>query len=166
MPRVESFAPLVGKDPKILILGSMPGVKSLEAQQYYAHPRNGFWPIMAELFAVTWHESYPERVKQLQQLPLVLWDVLGSCDRQGSLDADIRADQLEVNAIDRLLQQHANISHIAFNGATAEKYFCQRVAKQVPNIERLKLRRLPSTSPANAGMTRQQKLDAWRVILL
>ena len=70
MPVVQSFDPVIGTNPKVLILGSMPGVASLEAQQYYAHPRNGFWPIMARLFDIEWAADYATRIEQLRQLPV------------------------------------------------------------------------------------------------
>ena len=104
MSRVESFAPVVGTQPRILILGSMPGVASLEAVQYYAHPRNAFWPIIGELFSIDATASYPERIRQLQQKPLALWDTLRQCERPGSLDADIRRDSVAPNDIPTLLE--------------------------------------------------------------
>ena len=164
MPVVESFAPIIGKNPKVLILGSMPGVQSLEAQQYYAHPRNAFWPIMAQLFNVEWSEVYAERVSLLQTLPVILWDVLKSCQREGSLDSDIAGHSVEANAIDRLLADHASVKLIAFNGATSEKFFRKHVLNLLADIEGFDLLRLPSTSPAHASMNQQQKLNAWRAI--
>ncbi len=164
MPLVESFDPVIGTDPKILILGSMPGVASLQAQQYYAHPRNTFWPIMSEIFEVEWAESYDARIAQFTRLPLALWDVLGSCHREGSLDADIRPDRLRANPIENLLDRFPGIFVIAFNGATAEKYFHQRIKSRIKEFARLELIRLPSTSPAHAALSRQKKLDAWRAL--
>ena len=140
----------------------MPGVKSLEAQQYYAHPRNAFWPIMAELFTVTWSSDYQQRVAQLQQLPVMLWDVLKQCQREGSLDSDIEADNLEANAIAQLLNEQTSVRVIAFNGGAAETLFKRHVAKSISNLSDFNLMRLPSTSPAHASMNLQQKLQAWR----
>ena len=165
MPIVQSFDPVIGTNPKVLILGSMPGVASLELQQYYAHPRNGFWPIMAELFGVEWAPDYANRIEQLQQLPVILWDVLRSCRREGSLDAAICSSEFEPNAIAELLQRHTSVRLIAFNGATAEKFFRQQVAPDIPDLERFDLRRLPSTSPAHASKRLAQKLEDWRIIL-
>ena len=164
MPIVQSFDPVIGTHPKVLILGSMPGVASLEAQQYYAHPRNGFWPIMAELFDVEWASEYSARIEQLTHLPLILWDVLRSCRRQGSLDADICSSEFEPNAIAELLQQYDSLRLIAFNGATSEKFFRQQVAPDIPDLQRFDLVRLPSTSPAHASMSLAQKLEEWRII--
>ena len=141
-----------------------PGVASLEARQYYAHPRNAFWPIMAELFGVEWADSYAAKIKQFKELPLVLWDVLRSCQRDGSLDSDIAPDRLEPNAIAQLLFQYPSITLIVFNGAAAEKYFLQKVAESVQQFRRVELVRLPSTSPAHASKTRQQKIAEWAII--
>ena len=165
MPVVQSFDPVIGTNPRVLILGSMPGVASLEAQQYYAHPRNGFWPIMARLFDVEWVEDYAARIEQLSQLPVILWDVLRSCRREGSLDADICSSEFEPNAIGRLLDHYDSLRLIAFNGATAEKFFRQQVAPSIPNLQRFELLRLPSTSPAHASLNLAQKLELWRVIV-
>lgn len=165
MPQVQSFDPVIGTNPRVLILGSMPGVASLNAQQYYAHPRNAFWPILSELSGIEWAECYEARIEQVKTLPLVLWDVLRSCQREGSLDSDIDKDQLQPNKIPRLLQQYPSISVLAFNGATSERIFRQKVANSVPDIQRLQLIRLPSTSPAHASKTLQQKTHEWRVIL-
>ncbi len=165
MPLVQSFDPIIGTNPRVLILGSMPGVASLEVQQYYAHPRNGFWPIMAELFDVEWASDYESRIEQLRQLPVILWDVLRSCRREGSLDAAICSSEFEPNAIAELLQQHDSLRLIAFNGATAEKFFRQRVAPEIADLERFELIRLPSTSPAHASKRLAQKLEDWRIIL-
>ena len=165
MPVVQSFDPVIGTNPRVLILGSMPGVASLEAQQYYAHPRNGFWPIMARLFDVEWAEDYPGRIEQLRQLPVILWDVLRSCRREGSLDADICSSEFEPNAIGKLLDGYDSLRLIAFNGATAEKFFRQRVAPSIPDLRRFELLRLPSTSPAHASLNLEQKLAQWRVIV-
>jgi hypoxanthine-DNA glycosylase len=165
MPVVQSFEPVIGTNPQVLILGSMPGIASLKAQQYYAHPRNAFWPIMSELFGVQWTQSYESRINQIKTLPLVLWDVLRFCHREGSLDADIREDHMQPNAIPHLLAQHPSISLVCFNGATSEKIFKQRVTALIPDIQRLKLIRLPSTSPAHASLTLAQKTEAWSEIL-
>lgn len=164
MPRVESFDPIIGSDPRVLILGSMPGVKSLQAQQYYAHPRNAFWPIMAELFAIEWDRQYQRRIEQLQTLPVALWDVLGSCYREGSLDAAISSANMQVNPIAQLLFDCPGIALIAFNGTTAEKLFRRLVWPNVSDQSGLNLLRLPSTSPAHASMNLEQKLSAWSAI--
>ena len=164
MPFIESFEPVIGKNPKVLILGSIPGIASLQVQQYYAHPRNNFWPIMSKLFDVEWADDYEPRIQQVKKLPVVLWDTLKACHREGSLDSAILKDQLEANDIVGLLEQVPSIRLIAFNGAASEKYFKQTVAKLLGQNKLLDQIRLPSTSPAHASKNFQQKLDDWQII--
>ena len=165
MPFIESFEPVIGTDPKVLILGSIPGIASLQAQQYYAHPRNAFWPIMAELFDVEWSVEYEIRIQQVKKLPVVLWDTLRACHREGSLDSAITKDRLEANDIIGLLKLQPNIRLIAFNGAASEKYFKQTVAKLLTDDQQVDQIRLPSTSPAHASKNIQQKYEDWKVII-
>lgn len=162
MARVHSFEPIVGRDPRILILGSMPGVASLQAVEYYAHPRNLFWKIIGELFEFDIDCSYPSRIQKISELPLVLWDTLRACHRSGSLDSSILKQQIEANDIAGLLQQHSSLRVIAFNGAASEKYFNQLVKQNLSASRELTLLKMPSTSPANAGMNFEQKLQSWR----
>jgi len=164
MPFVQSFAPVIGQSPRVLILGSMPGIASLEAQQYYAHPRNAFWPLMGELLGETWVQDYAQRIEQLKRHPVALWDTLKACHRAGSLDSAIKPAQLVANDIVGLLQRHATLRLIAFNGAASEKYFRQTVAQKLPARSSIECIRLPSTSPAHASKSWQQKLVDWRVI--
>jgi hypoxanthine-DNA glycosylase len=163
MTRVQSFAPIIGTDPRIIVVGSMPGVASLEAVQYYAHPRNAFWPIMGQLFGIDHRASYRSRVRQLEGLPLILWDTLQACHRPGSLDSNIDADSVRANDFAGLL--FPAIRAIVFNGATAEKYFRRLVVPQLPNALDIELIKMPSTSPAHAGMSFEQKLADWRRLL-
>lgn len=165
MPLVHSFEPVIGRDPRILILGSMPGVVSLQAVQYYANPRNAFWAIIAELFSIDLDGSYQSRVRQISQLPLILWDTLKACHREGSLDSKILKQQIEANDIAGLLGQYSGLRAIAFNGAASEKYFNQLEKHRLPANYQLELIKLPSTSPANAAMNFDQKLSAWKQIL-
>jgi TDG/mug DNA glycosylase family protein len=106
MALVHSFEPIVGRDPRIVILGSMPGVVSLQAAQYYANPRNAFWTIIAELFGIDIDCDYDSRVQHISQLPLILWDTLKACHREGSLDSKILKQQIEANDIAGLLERH------------------------------------------------------------
>ena len=162
MDPVQSFEPVIGRRPRVLILGSMPGVASLQAAQYYAHPRNAFWPIMGELFALEYQVSYAKRIRQIRQLPLILWDTLKSCERPGSLDSNIDSGSVEANDFPLLLQRFPEIRAIVFNGATSEKYFKRLVVPLLGSHAEIDLLRMPSTSPANAGMSFEQKLGAWR----
>jgi len=163
--QVQSFEPIIGQRPRIIILGSMPGVASLEAVQYYAHPRNAFWRIMQALFAIDAQAGYTQRVHELSRQPLILWDTLQACCRPGSLDSNIDADSARANDFPRLLQRYPEIRAILFNGATAEKYFKQLVVPQLRDDSDIELLRMPSTSPANAGMNFEQKLSAWQRLL-
>ena len=165
MTRVHSFEPVVGVDPRILILGSMPGVVSLQAVQYYANTRNAFWAIMADLFGIEIDCDYEERIEQIKQLPVVLWDTIKACHREGSLDSNIKTHQLEANDIPALLKQYSNIRLVACNGATSEKYFKQLVKPNLTDSFEIDILRFPSTSPANAGMKFEEKLASWRLLL-
>ena len=165
MSRVHSFEPVIGRDPRVLILGSMPGIVSLQFTQYYGNPRNAFWSIMAELFAIEIDCEYPRRIAQVSELPIVLWDTLKACHREGSLDSSILKDQLEANDIPALLNTYPQICAIAFNGATSEKYFKQLVKPNLPVDSGIDFIRMPSTSPANARMRFEEKLAHWRQIL-
>ncbi|MBU6474415.1 MAG: DNA-deoxyinosine glycosylase [Alphaproteobacteria bacterium] len=158
-----SFPPIVAPKPRTLILGSMPGVKSLEERQYYAHPRNSFWRIMGLLFEAP-VASYAERRALIKGNALALWDVLKSCTRRGSLDADIR--NAEANDFAAFLKKHSGISRVFFNGAMAEKEFRKRVLPLLPEktAARLELKRLPSTSPAYAGLGAARKQKEWSII--
>ena len=164
MVQVQSFAPVIGKNPRILVLGSMPGVASLEAVQYYAHPRNAFWPIMAELFGIDATADYERRIEQVGEAPLILWDTLKHCVRPGSLDSAIQRDSVEANDIPTLLNDFPQVKAVACNGATSANYFRKLVMPQL-EASAIELLPMPSTSPANAGMTFTQKLEAWRHLL-
>lgn len=157
---VESFAPIACPDARILILGSMPSIASLQAGQYYAHPQNLFWTIMGEVLGFDARAPYVERITQLQQAGIALWDVLASCHRPGSLDANIHTATAQANDLPGFLVLHPNIQRICFNGAAAETLFRRHVLPQLstPGIDML---RLPSTSPANASIPAAQKRASW-----
>ncbi|AUN96323.1 DNA-deoxyinosine glycosylase [Pseudazoarcus pumilus] len=163
MLRLQAFPPLVAPGAHTLILGSMPGSASLAAHAYYAHPRNAFWPIVGELLGFTADAPYAERVRALTAAGYALWDVLGACRREGSLDSAIDPASLEVNDFATFLTQHPGIERIFFNGGFAERSF-RRHALPLPGRTPA-LTRLPSTSPANASLTLDDKRAAWRAIL-
>lgn len=164
MSRVHSFEPVIGVKPRLIILGSMPGVVSLQQAQYYANPRNAFWRIMADIFGIDAEASYQTRLEQISTQPVILWDSLRACHRPGSLDAKIDSSSAEANDIGALLVRFPGVRAIIFNGAASEKFFKQLVLTTLPPGPGPDLLRMPSTSPANAGMSFDQKLDAWREI--
>lgn len=162
---MPSFPPILGDAAHSLILGSMPSQKSLSEQQYYAHPRNAFWWIMSQIVGAREGADYAERVKCLRAAGFALWDVLHDCQRPGSLDSNIRRDSEQANDLASLFDEHSSIKLIAFNGAAAKQIFmrhCKHVLRQFPYIEWVQL---PSTSPAHAAMSREDKLQAWRTAL-
>lgn len=156
------FPPIAAPGARILILGSMPGRASLAAEQYYAHPRNAFWPILGTLLGFDPTLPYPERTIRLEAAGIALWDVVRSCRRRGSLDSAIEADSIIANDFAGFLERHPGISRICFNGATAEALF-HRYAPAVAS--QAQVLRLPSTSPAHAGLNFSGKLTAWRAAL-
>lgn len=160
--RLTSLAAVLPPDTRLLVLGSMPGAASLAAQQYYAHPRNAFWPIMGQLFDFTTDLPYPQRLMQLQAQGIGLWDVLQSCERQGSLDSAIRAET--PNDFASLLQQQPQIRALAFNGAKAAQSFRKLVLPTLAPEQVPALMQLPSTSPAHASLNLTNKLKAWQSI--
>ena len=160
--KISSFTPTAGGDARVLILGSMPGAASLAAQQYYAHPRNAFWPLMARLCGFNAGLTYPARVQALEAAGIRLWDVLASCERQGSSDAAIAPGSVQINAIAALVQAPSQLQAIALNGALATKLFRKFVAPELN--EKVQIFALPSTSPAHAAQTFEQKWQAWRVL--
>jgi double-stranded uracil-DNA glycosylase len=164
MTRVHSFAPIEDEHAEVLILGSMPGHASLAAGEYYAHARNAFWPIMCELLQFDAGSAYQLRVRALKSSRIALWDVLQSCTREGSLDARIEADTQIANDFRTFLDAHKRIARVFFNGAKAEACFKRHVPLLIGNGS-LDYVRLPSTSPANASMSFENKLEAWKTIV-
>ena len=155
---LTGLPPLVSAQTRLLILGSFPGVASLAAQQYYGHPRNHFWPILQAIwpsrpYAVR-GDSYEIRSKWLLDRGLGLWDVYGACEREGSLDSNIRRP--EVNDFAALQQSCPALEAIAHNGGESFKHAAHTAALGLP------VYKLPSTSPANASWSFQRKLAAWR----
>lgn len=160
--RLNSLAPVLAPNTKLLILGSMPGTASLAAQQYYAHSRNAFWPIMAELFGFSASLSYQERTLQLMAQGVGIWDVLHSCERQGSLDSAIRAEL--ANDFSQLLCANPAIRCLVFNGNKAATSFRKQVLPNLSDTECPTLLVMPSTSPAYAAMSFASKLSHWQAI--
>ena len=165
MTDIKGFNLLGNNKARVLILGSMPSVISLEKQQYYAHPRNAFWRIMAALFNQNKPLSYQQGQLILQAEGVAVWDILKSCHRPGSLDADIDSHSAEVNDFATLFKEFTRLRSVFFNGATAESLYKKQVFPLLPTkYKTLSYTKLPSTSPAYASMCYADKLNAWTVL--
>lgn len=158
---IRSFAPIATPKARVLILGSMPGVASLQAGQYYAHPQNAFWRIMGELIGAGPEKPYEERARRLKANGIALWDVLQSCIRPGSLDSDIR-DEVP-NDFAAFFAAHPRITHIGLNGGKAAASFKRHAARHCPPD--IAVATLPSTSPAHATRSVAEKCELWRTAL-
>ncbi|HNW44180.1 MAG TPA: DNA-deoxyinosine glycosylase [Elusimicrobiales bacterium] len=165
MSRIHSFRPVADADAAFLILGSMPGAASLAAGQYYAHPRNLFWRIMGEVCGARAALPYPERLLALRAAGFALWDVLGSCVRPGSADADIERSSIKPNNFAAFFREHPGIKQVFFNGAKAEECYRRYVLPALGPACRPGYRRLPSTSPAYASVPCERKLRVWKAAL-
>ena len=153
-PELEAFPPLLRRDTRVVVLGSFPGVASLEAQAYYAHPRNQFWPIMAAILGEPFPElDYPQRVERLLACGVGLWDIYGACSREGSLDSAIRNPR--PNDLGRLLREAPGLRLVAHNGAESARRIRETRSLGVEAV------RLPSTSPANARLSLDAKREQW-----
>jgi len=162
---VTSFAPVADSRARVLILGSMPGAASLASDQYYAHPRNAFWPIMGAIAGFDPALPYRQRLWHLQQAGFALWDVLHSCVRPGSLDSAIEPASEVANDFATFFRAHPRIGLVCFNGTAAQRTFDRHVRAALQPL-RLDTLRLPSTSPAHAARSFEQKQAAWRIALL
>jgi len=166
MSTVTGFAPIADSNAAILILGSMPSIKSLEAHQYYAHPRNSFWFIMSALLDDNQGLDYEQKKELLQQHRIALWDVLNTCQRKGSLDSSIKTETMVVNNFNTFFAEHPLIQAVYFNGARAQQEYNKQVLPVLDaKFSTIDYKRLPSTSPAMASLSREQKLQQWRMIL-
>lgn len=156
----------VRADCRVLVLGSMPGAASLSATRYYAHPRNRFWPVMAQLCGFDPALDYPQRLLALQDAGVGLWDVIGQCERRGSLDSAIVAGSEVANDIPGLLARLPCVSAIACNGGKAAQAWRRHVLPALPPTlaARLSVHALPSTSPAHAATDVSGLLQQWRVL--
>jgi hypoxanthine-DNA glycosylase len=155
----ESFAPLADGDTEILILGSMPGERSLAVGEYYGHPQNRFWRVVAALAGVDAPVGYADKKALLQRARIGLWDVAGRAHREGSLDSAIR--DAEPNDIPGFIAAHRRLRIVAFNGRKPEELY-DRHFDRAPGIEYLSL---PSTSPANAAFSLEKLCEKWRRVL-
>jgi hypoxanthine-DNA glycosylase len=165
LTRINGFPPVVGKFVRVLILGSMPGNASLARNQYYGLPHNAFWRIMGDLFGAGANLPYTQRLRVLTDQGIALWDVLDSCYRPGSLDSAIDDRTAKANDFAMLFREHRMISYIFFNGQKAAQLFAKRILPTIEDKQPAKtLVTLPSTSPALASMTYEQKLEQWAAV--
>ena len=166
MGTINGFPPVADTNATILILGSMPSIRSLQAQEYYAHPRNSFWHIITTLLGAETDLDYEQRKSLLLDNGIALWDVLDSCERKGSLDSAIQNGTTSVNDFNTFFKEHPDIKAVYFNGSRAQQEYRKHVLPKLDErLSDIKYHRLPSTSPAMASLTREQKLQLWAVIL-
>lgn len=157
-PAKRSFPPIVDTQSRVLVLGTLPGEESLRRQQYYAHPRNLFWPIVFALFGGSPPAGYAERLAFVAAQRIALWDVCEVGERERSADTTIRRER--PNAIDRLLDEHGLIRAVAFNGTGARRLY----DRHFPRRPKLTYLALPSTSPAHATIDFAGKLARWTAL--
>jgi hypoxanthine-DNA glycosylase len=157
-PPKRSFSPIVDAQARVLVLGTLPGEESLRRGEYYAHPRNLFWPIIFALFGEPPALDYAKRLAFLAEHRIAVWDVCEIGERERSADTTIRLER--PNAIDRLLDQHPLIRAVAFNGTTAQRLYDRHFARR-PTLAYLAL---PSTSPAHATIGFCAKLARWTAL--
>ncbi|WP_019561015.1 DNA-deoxyinosine glycosylase [Caldimonas manganoxidans] len=155
--RLHGLAPVLAPHTRLVVLGSFPGVASLCEQQYYAHPRNQFWPILSALWGLDLRAlPYAQRLDIVRERGLGIWDVYASCRRQGSLDSAI--EEAELNPLRRLREWAPALRAVAHNGGESAR--AMRITRQLG----LPVHRLPSSSPANASWSFERKLAAWRAV--
>ncbi len=156
-PRARSFPPVLGRAPRVLILGTMPSRVSLLKRQYYGHPRNLFWRLLGDALGEDlWSAAYPERLRTLKRRAVALWDVFASCERRGSLDSEIRDER--PNPVGDLVRR-SRIRAVFFNGAKARAAFRRAHPEGLRGVS---LHDLPSSSPANASVPLSRKRRLWR----
>lgn len=164
MAQIHSFPPISSPQAQVLILGSMPGVTSLRLRQYYGHPQNAFWKIVGNILGFDPVLGYEQRTAALVRRKLALWDVLAACAREGSLDSSIDGSSVVPNDFTAFFAAHSDIRRVCFNGASAERMYRRHVLPQVAMHRPIELVRLPSTSPAHAGMPLASKTELLQAI--
>ena len=153
--RLLGLPPVISRQARLVILGSFPGVASLQARQYYGHPRNHFWPLLSAIWGIDLAAlPYRQRLAELRRRGLGLWDVYASCRRAGSLDQAI--EDAEFNDLASLRRRAPRLQLVAHNGGESARAMRQILTLGLP------VRKLPSSSPANASWSFERKLEAWR----
>jgi len=155
---IKSLEPIVTQHTKVLVLGTMPGAESLRQQAYYSHPRNLFWKLIADVTKQEIPSTYDERKSFLLKNNIGLWDICQSCIREGSLDENISKES--PSDLKNLLSEYPNIKCLAFNGQKAHKLYSKHFGT-LPSVQVLSL---PSSSPANAGISWEDKAESWNMI--
>lgn len=156
--KVYSFPFISNKYSKVLVLGTIPSIASLELNQYYGHSRNAFWKLLFTIFEEPFSPEYETRKKLVLKNKIAIWDVLQACEREGSLDSAI--EQEVPNNFEQFLTMHPQIELIVFNGQKAAKFFNQYVSISKDYT----LVTLPSTSPTNASISFERKLEFWGIV--
>ncbi|MBP3599732.1 MAG: DNA-deoxyinosine glycosylase [Clostridia bacterium] len=156
--QLHPIKPLFNMDSKVLILGSFPSLKSREQMFFYGHPQNRFWRVLAEVFSCEVPQTVEEKREFILSHNIALWDVIASCEIEGSADSSIR--NVVPNDLTQILQS-ADIKQIFVNGKTAEKFY-NKYIKEAIGKEAICL---PSTSPANAAWSQDKLVSAWKIIL-
>jgi hypoxanthine-DNA glycosylase len=160
------FPPVADPRARVLVLGSLPGVKSLTMQEYYAQPHNAFWRIMGKLFGAGPELPYAARLDGLRAHGVALWDVLKAGEREGSLDAAIVPSTIVVNDFNEFFARHSRLRAVCFNGNTAANLYRRKVVPMLAgDSAALETHVLPSTSPAYASLRFEQKLERWQAVL-
>lgn len=154
--------PAVREGARTLILGSMPGIASLSAREYYAYPMNRFWRMMATLLGEPFPTDYPDRIAMVQRHGIAIWDAIARCEREGSLDSAIKNE--EGADISALLEAYPTIKTICCNGKKAYAAF-KKYNRPLLAREDLAIHAMPSTSAANARYTMEKLLAAWQVAI-
>lgn len=162
IPHDRCFPPIAKRDATTLILGSLPGQRSLQMQQYYAHPHNAFWKVIGALFGGEGAMPYTKRVRMLTRNRIALWDVLAAAERPGSLDSSIVHASALANDFAEFFRAHPRIRRVFFNGRKAEEMYRRFVLPKLgEEFSDIRYECLPSTSPAHAGMPFAKKLERW-----
>jgi hypoxanthine-DNA glycosylase len=162
----KGFEPVARADARVLILGSLPGKVALERGEYYAQPRNKFWPIMGELAGASPNLPYQDRLRLVKEKGIAMWDVCASAERPGSSDSKIQLSTVETNDMSRFLRTHTGVELICFNGKKAKEIYDRKVRREPRSLfGHMRYEVLPSTSPANTSIRYDQKLSRWRIVL-
>lgn len=161
----QGFAPIANEHAKVLVLGTLPGQASLIAGEYYAHPRNGFWRIIGDLFGLPPDLPYRDRTGHLVSAGVALWDVCEAAYRLGSLDTAIKSTSVVANDFDSFFRKHRGLRLICFNGSKAANLYRRVVLPKLHEpLKSIRCETLPSTSPANASIPYQEKLWQWSIV--